>query len=102
MSAPSKPSQRLKIALAPGDGIGPEIMDAALALFKEAGVHNHVDFVPTEMGRVVFDKGNTRGITDESVRIVEDCGVVFKGPMETPKGGGGKSCLLYTSPSPRD
>lgn len=91
MNAPSKPAQRLKIALAPGDGIGPEIMDAALALFKEAGVHNHVDFVPTEMGRVVFDKGNTRGITDESVRTIEDCGIVFKGPMETPKGGGGKS-----------
>ncbi len=81
----------LKVALAPGDGIGTEIMNATLSLFKAAGVHEHLEFLPAEMGRSVFDKGNTKGITDEAVRIVEDCGVVFKGPMETPKGGGGKS-----------
>jgi isocitrate dehydrogenase len=79
------------IALAGGDGIGPEIMQATLDLFKAAGVHDHVDFVPVEMGKGVFDKGETRGITDSAIRTVEDCGVLFKGPMETPKGGGGKS-----------
>lgn len=81
----------LKVALAAGDGIGPEIMNATLTLFKAAGVHNHLEFVNAEMGRPVFDKGNSKGITDEAVRTVEDCGVIFKGPMETPKGGGGKS-----------
>ena len=79
------------IALAPGDGIGPEIMEACLAIFQAAGVHDHVDFVPVEMGKAVFDKGESRGATDAAIRTVEDCGVVFKGPMETPKGGGGKS-----------
>jgi isocitrate dehydrogenase len=82
---------RVAVALAPGDGIGPEIMDAAVRLFKAAKVDDHVDFVPVEMGKSVFDKGNSKGITDEAVRTIEDCGVVFKGPMETPKGGGGKS-----------
>ncbi|MFN5959244.1 MAG: isocitrate/isopropylmalate family dehydrogenase, partial [Planctomyces sp.] len=43
------------------------------------------------MGRSVFEKGNTKGMTDEAIRITEDCGLLFKGPMETPKGGGGKS-----------
>jgi len=81
----------LAIALTPGDGIGPEIMDATLALFREAGVMEHLSFVPVEMGRGVFEKGNTRGMTDEAVRLTEECGVLFKGPMETPKGGGGKS-----------
>jgi isocitrate dehydrogenase len=84
-------TSRLTIALAPGDGIGPEIMDATLRLFKEANVHDHLDFRPVAMGKSVFDTGNSKGITDEAVRAVEDCGVVFKGPMETPKGGGGKS-----------
>ena len=84
-------TSRLTIALAPGDGIGPEIMDATLRLFKEAKVLDHLDFRPAEMGKSVFDAGNSKGITDEAVRAVEDCGVVFKGPMETPKGGGGKS-----------
>jgi len=81
----------MRIALASGDGIGPEIMAATLDLFRAAGVDRHVEFVPVEMGKSVFEKGNTRGMTDEAVRIVEDCGLLFKGPMETPKGGGGKS-----------
>lgn len=82
---------RLKIALAAGDGIGPEIMDATLELLKKAGVMEHAEFVPVEMGASVFAKGNSRGMSDEAVKTVEDCGILFKGPMETPKGGGGKS-----------
>lgn len=82
---------RLSIALAPGDGIGPEIMNATLELFRRAGILDHIDFVPVEMGATVFLKGNTRGMTDEAIRKVEDCGILFKGPMETPKGTGGKS-----------
>jgi isocitrate dehydrogenase len=80
-----------RIALAPGDGIGPEIMSATLELFKAAGVTDHVEFVPVAMGASVFAQGNTRGMTEEAVKTVEDSGVLFKGPMETPKGGGGKS-----------
>ncbi len=81
----------MRIALAAGDGIGPEIMDATLGLFAAAGVTEHVEFVPAEMGASVFAAGNTRGMTDAAVRTVEECGILFKGPMETPKGGGGKS-----------
>jgi isocitrate dehydrogenase len=79
------------IALAPGDGIGAEIMDATLALFEAAGVHRHLEFVPVEMGKQVFDRGDTRGMTDDAIRIVEEYGILLKGPMETPKGSGGKS-----------
>ncbi len=81
----------LRIALAKGDGIGPEIMDATLDLLRAAGVHDHAEFVEVEMGAPVFVRGNTRGMTDEAIRTVEDCGILFKGPMETPKGTGGKS-----------
>jgi len=84
-------SSNVVIALASGDGIGPEIMDSTLELFRAAGVLNHLEFRPVEMGASVFLKGNTRGMTDEAVKIVEDCGILFKGPMETPKGSGGKS-----------
>ncbi len=87
-------SKSLTIALAPGDGIGPEIMNATLELFKAAGVneaHGGIHFEPVDMGASVFAKGNTRGMTDEAVKTVENCGILFKGPMETPKGGGGKS-----------
>ncbi len=82
---------KTQVALAPGDGIGPEIMQATLRLFEAAGVMNHADFTPVEMGASVFLKGNTRGMSDHAIRTVEDCGILFKGPMETPKGTGGKS-----------
>ncbi|MFI4882406.1 MAG: isocitrate/isopropylmalate family dehydrogenase [Phycisphaerales bacterium JB064] len=84
-------SQKLKIALAEGDGIGPEIMNACLEIFKAAGVMDHVEFVPVEMGEKVFRAGNSMGIADEAIRTVEDTGIVYKGPMGTPVGGGGKS-----------
>jgi isocitrate dehydrogenase len=84
-------SGQIRVALAAGDGIGPEIMNATLDLFKAAGVDKQVEFVPVEMGAMVFASGNSRGMTDEAIRTVEECGVLFKGPMGTPKGGGGKS-----------
>lgn len=84
-------ASHLRIATAVGDGIGPEIMHAVLDLFKAAGVQEQVEFVPVEMGRSVFEAGNTRGMTDEAIKTVEESGILFKGPMETPKGGGGKS-----------
>ena len=79
----------MRIALAAGDGIGPEIMAATLELFAAAGVSKLVEFVPVEMGEAIFARGNTRGMTDEAIRVVEDLGVLFKGPMATPTGGGG-------------
>jgi isocitrate dehydrogenase len=91
-AAPShNPAPHTRIALAKGDGIGPEIMDATLELFKAVGVQDHLEFVPVEMGKAVFAQGNTRGMTDAAIAITEDCGILFKGPMETPKGSGGKS-----------
>ncbi len=66
-------------------------MAAVLEVFEKAGVHEHLEFIPVEMGRAVFDQGNTRGMSDAAIRTTEDCGVLFKGPMETPKGSGGKS-----------
>lgn len=83
-------AEKTRIALAPGDGIGPEIMDAALSIFRAAGVEDSVEFVPVEMGEAVFDR-DTRGMTDDTARMIEDTGLVYKGPMGTPKGGGGKS-----------
>ncbi len=81
---------KLRIAVSPGDGIGPEIMDAVMLVFRAAGVEGHVEFVPAEMGERVFAT-DSRGMTDEAVATIEDCGLLFKGPMGTPVGGGGKS-----------
>ena len=79
----------VKIAVAKGDGIGPEIIDAVLAVFSAAKVPLEYDFVA--MGKGVYDQGYTTGMTDEAKKSVESTGILFKGPMETPKGGGVKS-----------
>jgi len=81
----------VRIALAYGDGIGPEVTRAALRVIEAAGAGTHLEFVEVEMGERVFAAGDARGITDEAMATIEACGVVFKGPMATPKGGGGKS-----------
>jgi isocitrate dehydrogenase len=79
----------MKIAVANGDGIGPEIMAAVLKIFAAAQVPLEYEFV--DMGKWVFDKGFSNGMTPEAQRSIESLGLLFKGPMETPKGKGVKS-----------
>ncbi|ANH81518.1 isocitrate dehydrogenase [Niabella ginsenosidivorans] len=79
----------MKIAVAKGDGIGPEIMDAVINIFKAAAVP--LEYAYVEMGKWVFDKGFNNGMTDEAKKSIEELGILFKGPMETPKGKGVKS-----------
>jgi isocitrate dehydrogenase len=79
----------MKIAVAKGDGIGPEIMDAVLKIFTANKAPLEYEYV--EMGKWVFDKGFSNGMTPEAKQTIESLGVLFKGPMETPKGKGVKS-----------
>lgn len=79
----------MKIAVAKGDGIGPEIMEAVLNIFKANLVPLEYEFV--DMGKWVFDKGFNNGMTPEAKEAIERLGLLFKGPMETPKGKGVKS-----------
>src|SRR5215216_1300595 len=79
----------MRIAVAKGDGIGPEIMDAVLNIFDANKVPLEYEMV--DMGKWVFDKGFSNGMTPEAQQTIERLGILFKGPMETPKGKGVKS-----------
>ncbi|MGZ5245582.1 MAG: NADP-dependent isocitrate dehydrogenase [Flavitalea sp.] len=79
----------MKIAVAKGDGIGPEIMEAVLSIFQANQVPLEYEFV--DMGKWVFDKGFSNGMTQQAQKTIENLGILFKGPMETPKGKGVKS-----------
>jgi isocitrate dehydrogenase len=79
----------MRIAVAKGDGIGPEVMDAVLHVFSAEGTP--LDPVYVEMGKPVYLKGVSTGMTLEARETVESLGILFKGPMETPKGAGVKS-----------
>lgn len=80
---------KLKIAVAKGDGIGPEIMDAVLNIFNAASVP--LEYAYVDMGKTFYEKGFGTGMTPEAKETVESLGILFKGPMETPKGKGVKS-----------
>jgi isocitrate dehydrogenase len=82
-------TNRITIAVAKGDGIGPEIMDAVLTIFEKAGVPLDYRFI--DMGKSIYEAGHSTGMTPEARQSVEELGILFKGPMETPKGKGVKS-----------
>ncbi len=77
------------IAVVKGDGIGAEIMEAVLHIFNKAAVPLDYQFV--EMGGHIYQAGHSTGMTPEAREVVEALGILFKGPMETPKGKGVKS-----------
>lgn len=79
----------IKISVAKGDGIGPEIMDAVLKIFNAANVRLEYEYI--DMGKTFFEQGFSTGMTPEAKASVESNGILFKGPMETPKGKGMKS-----------
>ena len=81
--------QHKTIAVAKGDGIGPEIMDAVLSILNAAGVP--LEYRVIDMGKSWYEKGYSSGMTEEAKATIEELGILLKGPMETPKGKGMKS-----------
>jgi len=83
-----------KITVAKGDGIGPEIMDATLAIILAAGAKIEIDEI--EVGEKVYLAGNTSGIAKESWDTIRKNKVFLKAPITTPQGGGYKSLNVTT------
>jgi isocitrate dehydrogenase len=83
-----------RITVAKGDGIGPEIMDATLAIIKAAGARIEIDEI--EVGEKVYLAGNTAGIAKESWDVIRRNKVFLKAPITTPQGGGYKSLNVTT------
>ncbi|KAI9144382.1 hypothetical protein BKA69DRAFT_1057236 [Paraphysoderma sedebokerense] len=82
-------AKMLTIAVAKGDGIGTEIMAAALKVLDAAKVP--LSYKMVDMGKEVYLSGHNTGMTTDARKTVESLGILFKGPMETPKGSGMKS-----------
>jgi isocitrate dehydrogenase len=57
--------QKYRIAVAYGDGIGPEIMEAVLHVLEEAGAP--LEYRKIEIGEKVYSRGHPTGIEDSSV-----------------------------------
>ena len=83
-----------KITISRGDGIGPEIMDATLAILAAAGAKISYDEI--EIGEKVYLSGNTSGIDPQAWQIIRENKIFLKAPVTTPQGGGYKSLNVST------
>ncbi len=77
------------IAVAYGDGIGAEITDSTLKIIGYANAGIQAEYV--ELGHEAYKKGYESGVPDYSIDTMKRTGVLLKGPIMTPQGGGYKS-----------
>jgi isocitrate dehydrogenase len=80
---------KTKVTALPGDGIGPEVMQATMAILKAADAP--VEWEMAEAGAEVFKKGLATGVPRETLDSIARNGLALKSPLETPVGYGGKS-----------
>jgi isocitrate dehydrogenase (NAD+) len=80
------------VTLIPGDGIGPEVIGAAVAVIEETGVKPRWD--EQIAGMTAFKQvGNP--VPDALIRSLRLSGVALKGPLETRVGEGYRSINVY-------
>lgn len=80
----------VKIGLIRGDGIGPEITQATLRVLDAAGAN--LEYEELLAGQTATDEVGVP-MPDATVERARELGIVLKGPMTTPVGGG------HTSPN---
>ncbi|MCC6962653.1 MAG: NADP-dependent isocitrate dehydrogenase [candidate division Zixibacteria bacterium] len=90
MTTPYKtPDGKILVTLIPGDGIGPECVNAARKIIAATGAP--LAWEEREAGESVFKKGIPSGVTPETIESVRKTHLVLKGPLGTPVGYGEKS-----------
>lgn len=77
------------VAVAHGDGIGPEIMEATLEVVRAADAL--VNFEPITVGEELYLSGESSGINNAAWDAIARNKVLLKGPITTPQGKGYKS-----------
>lgn len=81
--------KKIPITVAEGDGIGPEIMSAALEILSAAEAPLEIHKV--EIGEKVYLKGFPAGIEPSTWDTIRNSKAFLKAPITTPQGGGFKS-----------
>lgn len=81
--------EQTAITVACGDGIGPEIMNATLAILQAAGARIAPEVI--EIGERFYLAGNTAGIDADAWASLHRTKVFLKTPITTPSGSGYKS-----------
>lgn len=81
--------KKVPIAVADGDGIGPEIMAATLKVLEASGAQ--IDIKKVEIGEKVYLRGQPTGIEPSTWDTIRNSKAFLKAPITTPQGGGFKS-----------
>jgi isocitrate dehydrogenase (NAD+) len=79
---------RRRVTLIPGDGIGPEVTEAAVRVVEAVGAP--IDWEPVEAGAEVVSKYGTP-VPEGVLNSIRKNGIALKGPIGTPIGGGFRS-----------
>ncbi|HEY7478108.1 MAG TPA: NADP-dependent isocitrate dehydrogenase [Actinomycetota bacterium] len=88
-AAPPASAATIPVTLIPGDGIGPECVEAARRIVEASGAPIAWDV--QEAGAKVFERGLPSGVPQETMDSIARTRVALKGPLETPVGFGEKS-----------
>src|SRR5215470_11954904 len=89
MAFHTTPAGKKLVTLIPGDGIGPECVNATRRIIEATGVP--IEWEERYAGESIFKKGLPSGVPPETIESVKTTRVVFKGPLGTPIGYGEKS-----------
>src|SRR6266545_4944753 len=78
-----------RVVLIPGDGTGPELIEATRRVLEATGVE--FDWDVRHAGAEVMDQYGGNPLPDETLAAIREAGVALKGPITTPVGGGFRS-----------
>jgi methanogen homoisocitrate dehydrogenase len=81
----------MKIAIVPGDGIGKEVIPAALSVLDAFGLD--IEKTPLEIGYGKWERTGS-ALTDDDLDIIKDCDCVLFGAITTPPDPNYKSVLV--------
>jgi isocitrate dehydrogenase (NAD+) len=77
--------KKYRIAVIPGDGIGPEITEAAIYALNHVGLN--FEFIRVEAGLGAWQKYGNQ-LPEETVSVIKSSDACLKGPTQTPPGPG--------------
>ena len=77
------------VTVIPGDGIGPECVNAAIDIVNAVGVN--IEWEERHAGEQIFESGVASGVPEDTIESINRTRVVLKGPLGTPVGYGEKS-----------
>ena len=77
-----------RVALIPGDGIGPEVVHATRQVVDALGLD--LKWIECDAGAEVFERTG-EALPEKTLEKIAEVGVALKGPITTPSGGGFRS-----------